>query len=285
MLDQGNTGWIQGQAPINIQVGVAAPYYPYDYKIVFDPAQEYQSLASKPSIIYDVDGTRIETANRVWGLKFPFYVINTCVTDSLGNPEKLDLVLYDANGNKQFDWDMDRILVGYPLWDKTSYRWTGSIFSFDFIQAFGTVNPTSTGDTYRLTFTRALSESDSLIFTVNAENPLDKTKIKTMMDSIKVVPNPYIATNVMETAVANPYLNQRRQLLFTHVPAQCVIRIYTPSGVLVDQIDVSNEPADGTVHWSLLSREGLEIAAGMYIYHVKSDVTGDEKIGKFAVIK
>jgi hypothetical protein len=99
------------------------------------------------------------------------------------------------------------------------------------------------------------------------------------------VPNPYIATNLMETAVANQYLNQGRKLLFTHIPANCVIRVFTPSGVLVDKIDVTNEPSNGIVHWDLLSREGLEIAAGMYIFQVKSNVTGDEKIGKFAVIK
>ena len=105
------------------------------------------------------------------------------------------------------------------------------------------------------------------------------------MDSIKVVPNPYIATNLMETAVANPYLNQGRRLMFTHIPAKSIIRIYTPSGVLVDKIDVTNEPSNGIVHWDLLSREGLEVAAGMYIFHVKSNETGDEKVGKFAVIK
>ena len=31
----------------------------------------------------------------------------------------------------------------------------------------------------------------------------------------KVVPNPYVMTNMMEEAVTNPYLNQRRKLLFT----------------------------------------------------------------------
>jgi len=105
------------------------------------------------------------------------------------------------------------------------------------------------------------------------------------MADIKVVPNPYIMTNMMEPAVANQYLNQRRRLLFTHIPAECTIKIFTVSGVLVDEIEVGNPPDEGIVHWDMLTREGLEIAAGMYIYHVKSDLTGDEKLGKFAVIK
>ena len=100
-----------------------------------------------------------------------------------------------------------------------------------------------------------------------------------------MVPNPYIGTNMMETAVLNKRLNQRRRIMFTNIPAQCVIRIFTTSGILVDKIEVNNEPADGTVSWDLKSREDLEVAAGMYFYHIESTTTGDEKIGKFAIIK
>jgi hypothetical protein len=285
MVDPVNTGWIQGEAPIHIETGEVSHYFPYEYRIVFDPDQEYQSVSDKPSIINDVDGSRIDRDSTVFELKYPFYVINPLFADSLGNPEKLDLVLYDNNLNGVFDWDTDRVLVGYPLWDRTSYRFSGAIFSIDFISAQSTVNPTSAGDVYRLTFTRPLCAVDSLLFTVSSGTQLDRSRIKTTMDSIRVVPNPYIATNMMETAVANQFLNQRRRILFTHIPAQCTIRIFTSSGILVDKIDVQNEPANGTIHWDLLSHEGLEIAAGMYIFHVKSNVTGDEKFGKFAVIK
>ena len=60
------------------------------------------------------------------------------------------------------------------------------------------------------------------------------------MENIKVVPNPYVMTNMMEEAVTNPFLNQRRRILFTHIPAECKITIFTVSGVLVDEIDVDN---------------------------------------------
>jgi len=89
----------------------------------------------------------------------------------------------------------------------------------------------------------------------------------------------------MEPAVGNPYLNQRRRIIFTNIPARCSINIFTVSGVLVDQIDVNNDISEGIVHWDLLTREGLEVAAGVYIYHIKVLETGDEKMGKFAIIK
>ena len=141
------------------------------------------------------------------------------------------------------------------------------------------------GDIYRLDFSRPFYESDSIMFTVDELPGLNEAKLDMTMEQIKVVPNPYIMTNAMEPAVANKFLNQRRRIMFTHIPAECEIRIFTSSGILVDLIEVHNEPGNGIVHWDLLSREDLEIAAGMYVYHVKSLVTGKEKVGKFAVIK
>jgi hypothetical protein len=105
------------------------------------------------------------------------------------------------------------------------------------------------------------------------------------MAEIKVVPNPYIVTNTMEPYLSNRGLNQQRQLLFTHIPAKCTLKIFTSSGVFIREIDVDNPAADGTIHWDMLTKEGLEIAAGVYIYYIKSGVTGKEKLGKFAVIK
>jgi hypothetical protein len=89
----------------------------------------------------------------------------------------------------------------------------------------------------------------------------------------------------MEGAVINPYINQPRKLMFNHLPARCDIKIFTTSGYLVDEIDVRNDSDDGFVHWDMLTKEGLEIAAGIYIYHVKALDTGSTRLGKFAVVK
>jgi hypothetical protein len=136
------------------------------------------------------------------------------------------------------------------------------------------------------------------MFTVTGlTEELDEVKLAEDMDRIKVVPNPYVVTNTMESAVADWQRNQKRQIMFTHIPAQCKISIFTLSGILIDEIEVNNSvssrenpwdlnsEANGTVHWDLRSNEGLEVAAGYYLYHVESKQTGDVKIGKFAVIK
>ena len=126
---------------------------------------------------------------------------------------------------------------------------------------------------------------DSVSFTVNRESGTEVTKIKNDMDKIRVVPNPYIVTNTMEQAIRNNGLNQQRQLLFTHIPAQCKIKIFTSSGILIRELDVDNSSDNGTYHWDMLTKEGLEIAAGIYVFLVESKLTNDKKIGKFAVIK
>ena len=93
----------------------------------------------------------------------------------------------------------------------------------------------------------------------------------------------------MEQAVINPFLNQPRKIMFTNVPSSCVITIFTPSGVKVKKIR-KNDTSGGMVHWDLLNEEGLEIAAGMYLYHVQPSFSDKslnqyEHVGKFAVIK
>jgi hypothetical protein len=141
------------------------------------------------------------------------------------------------------------------------------------------------GDVYQVDWKRPFYKTDTIRFTINNNEGLDTEALSSTMDDIKVVPNPYVMTNMMEEAVTNPFLNQRRRILFTHIPAECTIKIFTVSGVLVDEIHVQNSPEQGIVHWDMLTRESLEIAAGMYIYHVEATNTGDTKVGKFAVIK
>ena len=46
-----------------------------------------------------------------------------------------------------------------------------------------------------------------------------------------------------------------------------------------------NDYNDGKAYWDLLSNEGLEVAAGMYLYHVQSKINNKSKVGKFAIIK
>jgi len=52
---------------------------------------------------------------------------------------------------------------------------------------------------------------------------------------------------------------------------------------LVDVVEHNAGIDDGTENWDLRNRDGLNVAYGVYLYHVDSPY--GEKTGRFAVIK
>ena len=310
--DLDNTGWVVGDAPVNfILKQLNNPkdlpfqdtwrYYPWQYEIVWTGAgEEYTSRTTVITTITDQTGALLNRSQILMGQQFDFYVRNMSFTDTSGSHPLMDMVIYDKDDNGMFNADSDYVLVGDAVYDTRlkSYIWSGTIMALDFSDALATGNMPQANDMYRISFNRPFYTNDSLLFTVTGvEDNLDDEQLKEDMDAIRVVPNPYVVTNTMEGAVANWDRNQRRQIMFTHIPAQCTIKIFTISGVLINELEVdnsvamranawdTNSEANGTVHWDLRTKEGLEIAAGYYLYRVESKITGDVKVGKFAIIK
>ncbi len=301
-LNEQNTGWVVGSSDMTIHLANKFQYFPWHYEIVWNEPGVLDTTRTNFILkkLEDHLGNEIDKVNTLLDQKFNFKVINKTFKDSDGNHPVMDLIVQDINKNGVYDWDEDYILVGDSKYDTKSKMilWCGTIFAIDFNSINGAENLPAPNDVYRLDFIRGFHETDSLMFTVTGiTDELDEAKLKEDMDKIRVVPNPYVVTNTMEGAVANWQRNQERQIMFTHIPAQCKISIFTLSGILIDEIEVNNavssrenewdlnSEANGTVHWDLRSSEGLELAAGYYLYHVESKKTGDVKIGKFAVIK
>jgi len=301
-LNEENTGWVVGDTDIRIHLSKKFQYFPWHYEIIWNEPGVYDTTRTNFILkkLEDHEGKEIDKSYTLLNHEFNFKVVNKTFIDSLGNHPVMDLIVQDVNENGEYDWDEDYIIVGDAKLDtRTGFiLWCGTIFSIDFSTIDSGENLPAPSDVYRLDFIRGFHETDSLMFTVTGiTDELDAEKLAEDMDKIKVVPNPYVSTNTMESAVADWQRNQERQIMFTHIPAQCKISIFTLSGVLVDEIEVDNavanrknswdlnSEANGTVHWDLRSSEGLEIAAGYYLYHVESKKTGDVKIGKFALIK
>ena len=111
----------------------------------------------------------------------------------------------------------------------------------------------------------------------------DAQKLVDHLDRVSVVPNPYVAAAVWEQ---KPYLQSgrgERKIYFINLPSECTIRIYTISGELVRKLEHSESVFNGAEAWDLLNLDNLEVAFGVYIYHVET--ANAETIGKFAVIK
>jgi len=283
-FDTINSGWKVGDAPINIQPTVLqSTYYPWDYEIIFtDDSNVFTGLSNNRRGIRGVDNEFVNGKYLLVQQNFSFYVINKTFLDSTGSYEKLDMIVNDLNRNGQYDMLEDEVLVGVVNKDN---KWCGTVFVIDFKNAEDESQLPEANDVYFITFKRPFYLSDSLIFSIKSSSIIDKDRLNSQMENIKVVPNPYVMTNSMEEAVANYKLNQRRKIMFTHIPAKCEIQIFTSSGVFVDKIEVDNPADNGTAFWDLKSDEGLDVAAGIYIYYIKSLETGAKKIGKFAIIK
>ncbi len=127
------------------------------------------------------------------------------------------------------------------------------------------------------------SSDDVFQFTVN-QGHLDAGKEKADLDRIAVVPNPYVATSSWEPRSTYSTGRGERKIDFINLPRKCSIRIYTMSGFHVKTLEHNESFQDGAESWNLVSKDGMDIAYGVYIFHVDAPGVG-EKIGKFAVIK
>ena len=98
------------------------------------------------------------------------------------------------------------------------------------------------------------------------------------------MPNPYVATSLFEPS--NPYLVGRgeRRILFMNLPPQCTIRIYTVTGDLVQTLTHDATVDNGQEPWNLVSRDGMDVAYGVYLFHVDAPGVGTS-VGRFALIK
>jgi hypothetical protein len=275
-----NSGWINGSGIMRVTPSLLEGIkMPWNYKIIFtDDDNAYVGVATSGTV-RDENGASIGSS-KITNQAVNFYVQNTSFVNESGGYDLMDMVIHDVNNNDSFDLYEDRVFIGATV----GTRWRATAFVLDFQLSTETTLPKA-GDVYQVDWNRPFYITDSIHFTVNYSEDLDTEALSSSMDNIMVVPNPYVMSNMMEEAVTNPFLNQRRRIIFTNIPSQCSIKIFTVSGVLVDEINVSNPPENGLIHWDMLTRESLEIAAGMYIYHVEATETGDSKIGKFAVIK
>jgi hypothetical protein len=74
-----------------------------------------------------------------------------------------------------------------------------------------------------------------------------------------------------------------RRIEFRGLPYNSTVRIYTVTGELVQTLQ-QDGGFQGYIAWNMRSKDNLEIAPGLYIYHVAAAGL-DDFIGKFAVIK
>jgi hypothetical protein len=93
-----------------------------------------------------------------------------------------------------------------------------------------------------------------------------------------VSPNPYKIASLTDVR-DNPVSHN---IDFLNLPAICTITILDVSGQVIfeEQIEGGTE---GRWSWNMFSKDGVEVASGLYIYHVKYQ--DGEHLGHFAILR
>lgn len=244
---------------------LSATRYPKDYMLVF--TEQYQDSSNKLVNIFGQSAPNAKAVNfRIYDItedgdpvrvQFGFNEPNTFRRDTISFGDVI--ILSDAEGEK-FSWRI---------------TFTGDSSS---------VVPQA-GDTLYLFTYKPLSGNDEFQFTSNRPgyNPDDARQ---QLSRVKAVPNPYVVTNVFEQPLP-PTVRGRgeRIIYFTNVPPKGRIHIYTSSGSHVRSLEHDGDLNDGSVLWDVRTKEGLDVAYGVYFYVVEVDGISDKKTGKLAIIK
>ncbi len=169
------------------------------------------------------------------------------------------------------------------VFDISGFRFNlGWRFTFGAPQGEETVMPES-GDVYALDVSKPFSSLDRVTFTTRASG-FDPVQAAADLENVYVVPDPYVVSASWEKPLFNQTGRGERRIDFVNLPPECTIRIFNTAGKLVQTIHHDSPMEDGTESWDLVSKDGLTVSFGVYIYHVDAPGVG-EKLGKFTLIK
>ena len=243
--------------------------YPADFEIIFD------SDSVDVSHSYAFGKPLIPLNFRIWNITEEKYeivgIIETIKADTLNNI---------------FDWDETILILGGDSAHlEPQFRSGHGYWAIRFHEPEDTlITPIypQPGDVYHIETTKPFRTGETFQFSPNSGKFTDE-QTKFDMDRVAVVPNPYVGASIFEPP--NIYKSGRgeRRIWFIHLPAECTIRIYNIRGYLVETLHHSGLSNNGEEKWDLTSKDGMNVAYGVYIYHIESSV--GEKIGKFALIK
>jgi hypothetical protein len=278
IIDRERTGWISGSSNYIMQVGFSDKYpanaskrvdYPADFEIHFrEPSQGDSSFPTgsfdRP-ILSD-----IQIKN---------------VTEDI---EHFQFRFYDADGDKRFtNGDVIYVVFGDSAGKRANnfsdvhVSWSVSLVK-DTTILESEQDPPQPGDVFRIATEKPFRTGEYVEFTTKAPQ-FDHSKAQSDLDKVAVVPNPYTGAASWEPFTTDVGRGERR-IFFINLPRICTIRIYTISGKLVDTIEHNSTIDDGEESWDMVSKDGMDIAYGVYIFHVDAPGVG-EKIDRFAVIK
>ena len=281
-IDFDKTRWVTGISNYIVQVGFDSRYqaaylgkkidYPADFEIkLMEPGQG--DLSFPATAFSQPIQSNIIVNNITEGIEHFQFIFRDLNSDKIFNDSDAIFFVFGDSLGKKATSTSNR----YVSWSVTLIK--------DTTIAEDQQRAPQYGDVFKVVNKKPFRNGEFYEFTLKGQG-FDKTKAESDLNNVIVVPNPYVGAASWEP-LSNEVGRGERRIYFMHLPSQCTIKIYTISGKLVDTIEhgfPTGSFSDGQESWNLVSRDGMDIAFGVYVYHVDAPGIG-QKIGKFAVIK
>lgn len=254
--------WASGQKYVHTTPRSTLPFPPAsDYAIIFGEAGEVLDTAfwNNPFTERPVPFTAIRLPG---GERVPMLVMEVGMfrDDTLNFGDGISFYEYNVPG-----WTQDRSVI----------TWTNE-FNWDTLLVSPKSYPFTAGDTLFIRTMKPFENGDEFTFTAadfSEEVLLDEDDLS----RIKVVPNPYMVSAQWEQS------EYTKKLLFTNLPSECLIKIFTLTGEFVKSVE-HNNPYDDSEAWDLTTINRQEVAPGLYVFSVELP-DGKKHVGKFAIIR
>jgi hypothetical protein len=98
------------------------------------------------------------------------------------------------------------------------------------------------------------------------------------MDSIRIVPNPFVLS-----ARTYNFTDEPDKIAFFNIPGRCKIKIYTELGEKVTEIEHTN--GSGDEYWNSITSSRQVVVSGIYIVVFEDMDTGNRAIQKLSIIR
>ncbi len=261
-------------------------YRPKNLKITADQFKGTTLWATKfpRDYMFVISNTYSDSSNKLTAIfgngAPPAKLVNFRVYDITDKqtPSRVQFGFFEQNNYRRDTLSFDDVIVlSDPTGTEFSWRITmGGDSSYQYPLG---------GDSLFIRFLKPISGADK--FVVNVTNAsYDINAAREQLNLVKAVPNPYIVANAFEEPLP-PTVRGRgeRVIYFINLPPKSKVHIYTSSGNHVRTLEHDGELFSGSVEWDLRSKEGLDIAYGVYFYVVEVDGLSEKKTGKLAIIK
>ncbi len=158
-------------------------------------------------------------------------------------------------------------------------------FTFDGIEGqitFPITTPPAAGNRFSVETIKPLQPNIKDSYSIKIKGAqVDPQRVASELIKIRVVPNPYLVSSLYEPEFGELRREPLRQIQFVNLPPECTIYIFTVDADLIKTIE--HNATNGTETWDLRTEGGRELAAGVYIYVVKTK--DSEFKERFAIIK